>query len=229
MKRSTFVKLSIVIFIVAAASISYFIYQNEQARSTNSTISIVGKEEIIQSYFNKIYDESIADKDKVIAKSSDFQVTKFDFLYSKYTTEMFRELGMNTKKTNNKKIINNLVARQLMIVDAKSKGITVQVDEVDDFTETIKDQLLNNEQDGLQQNYIIILYKAWSQSANLTLEQFLDSEILRDQCEEGVYFSKLYEYLLTEKIVTSFEDFEAYQDDLFKQQRNNVDITYKNI
>ncbi|URN95173.1 MAG: SurA N-terminal domain-containing protein [Candidatus Pristimantibacillus lignocellulolyticus] len=229
MKQSTFVKIGIFIIITAAALISYFIYQNEQASSSNSAINIVGKEEIIQSYYNKIYDESIADKDKVIAKSSEFQVTKFDFLYSKYTTEMFRELGANTKKTNDKKIINNLVARQLMIVDAKSKGITVQVDEVDDFTETIKDQLLNNEQDGLQQNDIIILYKAWSQSANLTLEQFLDSEFFRDQYEEGVYFSKLYEYLLTEKIVTSFEDFEDYQDDLFKQQRNNVDITYKNI
>ncbi|MCR8660083.1 SurA N-terminal domain-containing protein [Paenibacillus endoradicis] len=229
MERRTLIKLFVIIFTLLAVTLSYFIYQNEQTRLSNSVISIAGNEEIIQSYFNKIYDESITDKGKVIAKTADFQVTKFDFLYSKYSTEMFNELGANTKKTNDKKIINNLVARQLMIVDAKSKGITVEDDEVNTFIETMKDDFLNSEQVDVQQNDTLILFKAWAQSANLTLEQFIDSELLRDQYEEGAYFSKLYEYLSTEKIVTSMKDFEKYQDDLFDKQRRNIDITYKNI
>lgn len=236
-KRQLLITIITTVLCIAIINVIIFFMLSNQENSSN--------EHIAQKYYDKIYNESELDGHELVAKHEQFEVTKFDLRFKKYTQQLLAESGFPVEELTNEAALDEIVKQKLVQLEVESLDL-VTLDEWYSQIQVLRTNLANEQADNESSAQTEL--KAWAESANLTIDELLDSQYFQDHMKSGWNTIKLEEYLYAEGIIQreltamNVEEqpqqldsnelsitFDAYVDELLQTQKANIEIIDLNI
>lgn len=156
-----------------------------------------------------------------VAEGPGFNITKERFLLYKQNHEIQIDL-LQTKRMSDNEIIDELIKKELTILDAKKRGVTVSDDEIDEMIQFQRASLNDGRGDSYELIKELMLNRI--RITGMSDDEFWSSELVWNEYRDSIYVGKLSTLLMSEGEVAGMVGFDDYQEKLLEANKGKVKI-----
>ncbi|MFC4596643.1 hypothetical protein [Cohnella hongkongensis] len=157
----------------------------------------------------KSMDKSIANV--VLVESDDFVILKNDFVFYKENLKLIQDMGKGSfQLPSDNEIINIMIAKKVGANYAKSLGITVTKEELDEQITFQKETLEEESVTGETNHLIKEIMKHRIEMTGLSPDEFWNSKDVREEYEEEILISKLMAMLIEKEKIANVQEFDEF-------------------
>lgn len=140
----------------------------------------------------------------------------------KQNRALLRSLGHEVPEASDEQLIERLLTPKLIAQEAERRGLSVPEADIDEQIAFQRDTLEQIDPDDEQEAWVLQLMAKTYAMKGVSEEQHWQSERTREGYRHGLYLVALRDDLIEKEEITSEEQFDAYQQNLFDKVRGEI-------
>ncbi|WP_165861146.1 SurA N-terminal domain-containing protein [Paenibacillus paeoniae] len=158
----------------------------------------------------------------ILAQGKGIKVTAERFIDTKQNFALAQSmLGGEQSEPTDQELLEQLLISELLLSQAKSKGLTATEEEVNGFIEEQRKMLR-----GSDQHEMIALMDERIRLSGMDEDSFWQDKTTKDAYREAIISGKLPKHLINEGEITGWDDFASYQKKLLQANINSIKVNW---
>jgi|GEM_PF-2639929 len=157
-----------------------------------------------------------------VAQVKGLTVDQEEFVDIKQNRALLRSLGHEVPDASGEQLIERLLTPKLVAQEAERRGLSVPEADIDEQIAFQRDALEKIDPDDEQEAWVLQLMAKTYAMKGVSEEEHWQSERTRESYRHGLYLVALRDDMREKEEITSWEQFDAYQQSLYDEIRDEI-------